>query len=106
MASRLNASGSAMATCSRAVRAVPAILSRSPRLFRATSEESTMAQPIELKFAPRDPKRELLERLEQAPAEHAAALLDGYDLLQELHEQGAFVLVRGMLGAKDKILED
>ena len=37
-----------------------------------------MAQPITLQLPPRDPKRELVERLEQAPAEHAAALLDGY----------------------------
>jgi uncharacterized protein YjgD (DUF1641 family) len=65
-----------------------------------------MAQPIPLQLAPRDPKRELVAKLEQAPAEHAAALLDGYELLQELHEQGAFTLVRGVLGAKDKIVDD
>lgn len=65
-----------------------------------------MAQPIGLTFAPRDPKRELIERLEQAPAEHAAAILDGYELLQELHDSGTLGLVRGLLGAKDKVLED
>jgi uncharacterized protein YjgD (DUF1641 family) len=64
-----------------------------------------MAQPIPLKIAPRDPKTELLARLEQAPAEHAAALLDGYELLQELHEKGVFTLVRGALGATDKLVE-
>jgi uncharacterized protein YjgD (DUF1641 family) len=64
-----------------------------------------MAQPISLTIAPRDPKRELLERLEQAPAEHAAAILDSYELLQELHEHGVFTLIRGVLGATDKLVE-
>jgi uncharacterized protein YjgD (DUF1641 family) len=64
-----------------------------------------MAQPIALKLPPRDPKRELLDRLEQAPAEHAAALLDGYELLQQLHEHNVFSMVRGLLGATDKLLE-
>jgi uncharacterized protein YjgD (DUF1641 family) len=64
-----------------------------------------MAQPIALKLPPRDPKQELLARLEQAPAEHAAALLDGYELLQQLHERGVFDLARGALGATDKLVE-
>jgi len=64
-----------------------------------------MAQPIPLKLPPRDPKQELLVRLEEAPAEHAAALLDGYELLQQLHEHGVFSLIRGALGAGDKIIE-
>ena len=65
-----------------------------------------MAQAIELKMPPRDPRRELISRLEQAPAEHAAALLDGYELLQQLHESGVFAIARGVLGAKDKVIED
>jgi uncharacterized protein YjgD (DUF1641 family) len=64
-----------------------------------------MAKPIPLQLPRRDPKQELLKRLEQAPAEHAAALLDGYELLQQLHEHGVFTLVRGALGAKDKLVE-
>jgi len=64
-----------------------------------------MAQPIALKIPPRDPKQELLTRLEQAPAEHAAALLDSYELLQTLHEHGVFNIVRGVLGASDKLVE-
>jgi uncharacterized protein YjgD (DUF1641 family) len=64
-----------------------------------------MAQPIPLKLPPRDPKQELLAKLENAPAEHAAALLDGYELLQQLHEHGVFTLVRGALGATDKLVE-
>ena len=64
-----------------------------------------MAQPISLKLAPRDPRRELLAKLEQAPAEHAAALLDAYELLQQLHEYGIFSLARGVLGGGGKIIE-
>jgi uncharacterized protein YjgD (DUF1641 family) len=64
-----------------------------------------MAQPITLQLPPRDPKRELVERLEQAPAEHAAALLDGYELLQQLYEHGVFTLIRGGLGATDKLVD-
>ncbi len=64
-----------------------------------------MAQPIRLTEPPRDPRQELLARLDAAPAEHAAALLDGYELLQSLHESGLFTLVRGALGAKEKIIE-
>ena len=64
-----------------------------------------MAQPIALKLPPRDPKQELLTRLEQAPAEHAAALLDSSELLQELHEHGVFTILRGALGASDKLIE-
>lgn len=64
-----------------------------------------MAQPIPLKLPPRDPKQELLIKLENAPAEHAAALLDGYELLQQLHEHGVFALARGALGATDKLVE-
>jgi uncharacterized protein YjgD (DUF1641 family) len=64
-----------------------------------------MAQPISLKIAPRDPKQELLTRLEQAPAEYAAALLDSYELLQELHEKGIFTIARGVLGAGEKLVE-
>lgn len=64
-----------------------------------------MAQPIALTKPTRDPKQELLDRLEQAPADHAAALLDGYELLQELHERGVLSTLRGVLGAGDKIVE-
>lgn len=64
-----------------------------------------MAQPISLKMAPRDPKHELLMKLEHAPADHAEALLDGYELLQQLHEYGIFSLTRGLLGAGGKIIE-
>jgi len=64
-----------------------------------------MAQPIALEIAPRDARRELLARLEGAPAEHAEALLDAFELIEEAHEAGVFELLRGALSAKDKLVE-
>jgi uncharacterized protein YjgD (DUF1641 family) len=64
-----------------------------------------MAQPITLDFSPRDPAAELRSRLENAPKEHAEALLAGYELLQALHEQGVLDILRGALNAKHTILE-
>ena len=64
-----------------------------------------MARPIPLELPPRDPREELRKRLEQAPAEHAEALLDSYELLQQLHDHGVFELLRGALSASDKLIE-
>jgi uncharacterized protein YjgD (DUF1641 family) len=64
-----------------------------------------MARPIALELPPRDPREELRKRLEQAPVAHAEALLDSYELLQQLHDHGVFELLRGALGASDKIIE-
>ncbi len=64
-----------------------------------------MAQPIPLQLPPRDPRAELRSRLENAPLEHAEALLDSYELLQQLHEHGVFQILRGVLGASDKLVE-
>jgi uncharacterized protein YjgD (DUF1641 family) len=64
-----------------------------------------MAQPIPLNLPPRDSRAELRCRLENAPVEHAEALLDSYELLQQLHEHGVFQLLRGVLGASDKLVE-
>jgi uncharacterized protein YjgD (DUF1641 family) len=64
-----------------------------------------MARPISLELPPRDPRQELRKRLEEAPVEHAEALLDSYELLQQLHEHGVFQLLRGALGASDKLIE-
>jgi uncharacterized protein YjgD (DUF1641 family) len=64
-----------------------------------------MARPIPLELPPRDPREELRKRLDQAPIEHAEALLDTYELLGKLHEHGVFELLRGALGASDKLIE-
>jgi len=47
----------------------------------------------------------LRKRLEQAPVKHAEALLDSYELLQQLHDHGVFQLLRGAFSASDKLIE-
>ena len=64
-----------------------------------------MAQPVKLQLPPRDPKKELLEQLANAPAAHAAALLDAYELIQKLHEYHVFETARGLLGGSSKMVE-
>jgi uncharacterized protein YjgD (DUF1641 family) len=64
-----------------------------------------MAQPIPLEIPPRNPSAELRSRLEQAPEEHAEAILAAYEVLQELHNRGALEIMRGALAASDDILE-
>jgi uncharacterized protein YjgD (DUF1641 family) len=64
-----------------------------------------MARPIPLELPPRDPQRELNSRLQQAPLEHAEAVLAAYEVLQGLHDRGVLELMRGMLGGSEKILE-
>src|SRR5207244_7132846 len=63
-----------------------------------------MSQPIRLEFPARDPRTELQTRLQDAPLQHAEALLSGYDLLQRLHDRGVLDLLRGGLGSSDKVL--
>ncbi len=64
-----------------------------------------MAQPIPLELPPGDPRTELQARLQNAPLEHARALLAAYEVLQGLHDRGVFELVRGALGSSDKVIE-
>ncbi len=64
-----------------------------------------MAQPIHLKLPARDPRAELQARLQNAPLEHAKALLAAYEVLQGFHDRGVLELLRGALGSSDKVLE-
>jgi uncharacterized protein YjgD (DUF1641 family) len=63
-----------------------------------------MARPIPLELPARNPREELRLRLEQAPIEHAEAVLAGFEVLQGLHDQGVLEVLRGVLGGSDKIL--
>src|SRR5216683_4533002 len=63
-----------------------------------------MSQPIRLEFPPRDARFELQSRLQDAPLQHAEALLSGYEVLQGLHDRGVLDLLRGGLGSSDKVL--
>jgi uncharacterized protein YjgD (DUF1641 family) len=64
-----------------------------------------MAKPIPLEFPARDPRAELQARLQDAPLEHAQALLAAYEVLQGLHDRGVLELMRGALGSSDKVIE-
>ena len=64
-----------------------------------------MAQPIPLEIPPRNPRAELQSRLENAPEEHAEAVLAAYEVLQELHDRGVLEIVRGGLAASDELLQ-
>jgi uncharacterized protein YjgD (DUF1641 family) len=64
-----------------------------------------MAQPIEMKPSVIDARAALQQRLLNAPAEHAEALLAGYELLQGLHDRGVIDFLRGAVGSSEKVLD-
>lgn len=64
-----------------------------------------MAHAIPLTVPTRDPRAELKDRLENAPVEHAEALLASLEVLQGLHDSGLLDLARGALGSKDRVLD-
>ena len=64
-----------------------------------------MAAPILLTIPPQDPREALYRRLENAPREHAEALLAACDILQGLHDKGLLEIAKGALGSGEKILE-
>jgi uncharacterized protein YjgD (DUF1641 family) len=63
-----------------------------------------MAKPIQLDFPPRDRQAELQQRLAEAPAEHAEAILEFIDLLQTLHDHKVLSTLRGAAGAGDSLI--
>lgn len=64
-----------------------------------------MARPISLETVAHDPREELRKKLEAAPDEHAEALLESYEVLQELHDKGLLQLLRGALSAGNQIID-
>lgn len=64
-----------------------------------------MARAIGLEGIPGNAREELSRKLEQAPEQHAEALLETYDLLQELHDSGTLRLLRGVLRSGDLLLD-
>jgi uncharacterized protein YjgD (DUF1641 family) len=56
-------------------------------------------------FRPTDRREDLIRRVEQAPMEHAEAVLATYDLLQRLHEKGLLDLFNGLLSAGDTVVD-
>jgi uncharacterized protein YjgD (DUF1641 family) len=65
-----------------------------------------MAKPVEFRhFTPRNSREDLIRKLEQAPEEHAEALLEAYELLQRMHEKGLIAVANGLLCASDTVVE-
>jgi uncharacterized protein YjgD (DUF1641 family) len=64
-----------------------------------------MAQPILLELPLRDPREALYDRLKSAPQKHCEALLNVYDILQELQDRGVLELAKGALGSSEKVLK-
>jgi uncharacterized protein YjgD (DUF1641 family) len=63
-----------------------------------------MAKPIAFKPVTVDFKLDLQRRLEKAPSEHAAAMLQAWDVLEAAHEAGVLDLLHGMMESKDTII--
>jgi uncharacterized protein YjgD (DUF1641 family) len=63
-----------------------------------------MAAPLPLFKPRRDPRGDLLRQLENAPQEHAEALLDAYTILQQLRDKGLLEIAKGALGSGEKVL--
>lgn len=63
-----------------------------------------MARRITLTAPLHEPRQDFVERLKNTSDEHAEALLDGYELLQQLHERGVFAVLRGAVAAGDKLV--
>jgi uncharacterized protein YjgD (DUF1641 family) len=65
-----------------------------------------MAKAVDFReFTPRNSRDDLIRRVEQAPIEHAEAVLAAYDLLQRLYEKGVIGLLNGLLSAGDDVVE-
>jgi uncharacterized protein YjgD (DUF1641 family) len=47
----------------------------------------------------------LYDQLKAAPREHADALLNVYQILQELQDRGVLELAKGALGSSEKVLQ-
>jgi uncharacterized protein YjgD (DUF1641 family) len=62
-----------------------------------------MAHQITFKPQPLDPQKERMQRVQNAPRDHAEALLAAWDLLEASHEKGILDLAQGLIGGRDII---
>lgn len=64
-----------------------------------------MAKPVPYRvLTPADAREQLKRRIDEAPLEHAEAVLGGYRLLEEAHRSGALEMLRGALAAEDSVI--
>src|SRR5712671_5130720 len=64
-----------------------------------------MAQPIRFQAPAIDPREALRARVQDAPAQHAAAILAAYELLQALHDRGVLEVATSAVRASDDLLD-
>jgi uncharacterized protein YjgD (DUF1641 family) len=64
-----------------------------------------MAQPIRTYTPHRNEQEELRAKVENAPVQHAQAVLAAYQLLQEAQDHGVLDTLRGAIGAGDAIAD-
>ena len=63
-----------------------------------------MAKPVAFIPITVDFEADLRRRFEKAPAEHAAALLAAYDVIEAAHQQGLLSILHGMILSKETII--
>jgi uncharacterized protein YjgD (DUF1641 family) len=63
-----------------------------------------MAVPIRIKPGTPESPEEIRARLDEAQIKHAKAILEVYELLQELHDSGVIGICRGALGSGSTIV--
>lgn len=63
-----------------------------------------MAEPLQFDYAKQDPRAAIRERLQNAPLEHAEAVLAFYQLLQQAQDHGILDAMRGVMVAGDTIV--
>ncbi len=63
-----------------------------------------MAEPIRTYTPQRHVREEMRREIENAPIDHAEALLGAYKLLQEAQDHGVLDTLRGVIGAGDAII--
>ena len=56
-------------------------------------------------FTPQNSREDLIRRINQAPVEHAEAVLAAYELLQRLYEKGMIDLFSGLLSAGETVID-
>jgi uncharacterized protein YjgD (DUF1641 family) len=65
-----------------------------------------MAQAVEFrKFTPENSREDLARRIREAPADHADAILAGFELLEKLHDAGLLSLASGLISAGNNIID-
>lgn len=66
-----------------------------------------MAKPVGYRvFTPPNAREELKRRIDDAPVDHAEAVLSGYRLLEQAHRSGVLEMLRGVLAAEDTVVSN